>query len=218
MLGAPGAGKGTQAKRFAVLGPVPHISTGDIFRANLEGNTELGGRVKSYLDSGKLVPDELTCEIVADRLLEADCAQGYVLDGFPRTVPQAETFQGVLDDSSQQLDAAINIYVPDEEIVVRLSARRTCPNCGRIYNMDFDAPSDGIHCDEEDCERVEIVQRVDDCEETILERLRVYHEMTEPIIDYYEKQGILKTVTGEGSTPDDVFEQINGVLSLLKQS
>lgn len=215
MLGAPGAGKGTQAKRIAATRSLPHISTGDIFRAHLRDGTALGKHVREYLDAGKLVPDELTCEIVADRLGEADCANGYILDGFPRSVPQADNLAGVLREQGERLDVAINIDVSDEEIIGRLTARRTCPECGRIYNLKFDPPKQEGVCDEDGAA---LVQRKDDQEETIRERLKVYHGTTEPIIAFYEEQGILKTVSGNQVAPDAVFAKIEETLAALESS
>ncbi len=204
MLGAPGAGKGTQAVRIAKDYNLPHISTGDIFRKHLKEGTDLGKQVQEYLNSGGLVPDELTCAIVEDRLKEADCADGFILDGFPRTVPQAEALDALLDKLNQNLTVAIDVEVPDEEIIDRLSARRSDPETGAIYNLKFDPPPPDV--------AGRVIQREDDKPETVKERLRVYHEMTEPIIDYYRQQGILKEVSGAGSTPDKVYEEVKGIL------
>jgi adenylate kinase len=211
MLGGPGAGKGTQAKRMAEAYGLPHISTGDIFRAHLRQGTPVGLQVKQYLDSGQLVPDALTCQIVADRLGQADCARGYILDGFPRSLPQAEMLHGLLEGRGEVLTVAINVDVTDEEIVDRLSGRRSCPKCGAIYNLKFSRPKREGLCDV--CAETALIQREDDKESTIRERLRVYHETTEPIIGYYEKQGILKTVSGTGASPDQVFATIETILS-----
>ena len=212
MLGGPGAGKGTQAKRIAQEYGAPHISTGDIFRAHLKEGTAVGLEVKQYLDAGKLVPDKLTCQIVADRLAQGDCANGYILDGFPRSLPQARELQRLLEARNEHLQIAINIDVPDDEIVARLTARRSCPKCGAIYNLKFSPPTREGLCDTDGC-GAELIQRVDDREDTIRERLNVYHQTTEPIIAYYEKQGILKTIAGTGSSPDKVFEKIEQLLS-----
>ncbi|HOT52323.1 MAG TPA: adenylate kinase, partial [Candidatus Hydrogenedentes bacterium] len=182
MLGGPGAGKGTQAKRMSEAYKLPHISTGDIFRANLREGTPLGLEAKKYMDAGKLVPDQLTCEIVADRIAQGDCAGGYLLDGFPRSLPQAETFQQLLSSRGETLDLAINVDVNDDVIVARLSARRSCPKCGAIYNLQFGPPKKEGVCD---VDGEALIQRQDDQEATIRERLRVYHETTEPIIAYY---------------------------------
>ena len=209
MLGGPGAGKGTQAKRMSEAYKLPHISTGDIFRANLREGTPLGLEAKKYMDAGKLVPDQLTCEIVADRIAQSDCAGGYLLDGFPRSLPQAETFQQLLSSRGETLDLAINVDVNDDVIVARLSARRSCPKCGAIYNLQFGPPKKEGVCD---VDGEALIQRQDDQEATIRERLRVYHETTEPIIAYYEKQGILKTVDGE-APPDAIFAKIEEIVS-----
>jgi adenylate kinase len=212
MLGGPGAGKGTQAKRMAVAYGLPHISTGDIFRAHLRDGTPLGKQVKQYLDSGGLVPDALTCEIVADRIRQADCANGYILDGFPRSLPQAEEFHRLLTSRGEGADLAINVDVTDEEIIGRLTTRRSCPKCGAIYNLKFGPPKRAGVCD---ADGEALIHRDDDKEATICERLRVYHETTEPIIAFYDKQGILKTVNGTGSTPDAVFRKIEEIIAAV---
>jgi adenylate kinase len=207
MLGAPGAGKGTQAVRMAQELKVPHISTGDIFRKNLKDGTPLGLKVQGYLNSGGLVPDELTCEIVADRLTWGDCTGGYILDGFPRSIPQAEMLTAFLAKRGESIDAAINIDVPDAEIVDRLSARRSDPETGAIYNLKFSPPPAEV--------AARLIQREDDKAETVLTRLQNYHETTEPIISYYEDQGVLKSVSGANATPDSVFAQVLDVLKGL---
>ena len=215
MLGAPGAGKGTQALRIAKDYALPHVSTGDIFRAHLRGGTELGKRVQNYLNQGELVPDELTCSILVDRLAQEDCKKGYVLDGFPRTVAQAETLTRTLVDLGQQIDVAIDIEVPDEEIVDRLSARRSCPKCGAVYNLKFSPPAgQPDRCDHDNCDGI-LIQRDDDKPETIRQRLRVYHESTAPVRGYYEKLGLLKSVNGSGITPDAVYASIQTLLEQL---
>jgi adenylate kinase len=211
MLGAPGAGKGTQAVRIARRLDVPHISTGDIFRAHLKEGTDIGKQVQQYLDAGQLVPDELTCAIVADRLQTQDCANGYVLDGFPRSLPQAEALTKMLNDRNDRLDMAINIDVPDEEIVERLASRRFCPKCGKIFNLKFSPSANGAMCDAPGCEGT-LEQRTDDREETVRERLRVYHETTEPIIGYYDSEGILRTIPAAEARPDDVFAKVEKLL------
>lgn len=215
MLGAPGAGKGTQAKRLAEKRGLPHISTGDIFRAHLREGTPLGREVKQYLDGGQLVPDDLTCRIVAERLLEDDCQDGYILDGFPRTIPQAEKLDQVLQQHDDRLDVALNTYVPDDEIIDRLTARRFCPQCGAIYNLKYSPPKAALTCDHDG---TGLVQREDDKEETIRERLRVYHESTEPIEAYYQSQGILETVNGSQDTPEAIFGKIEEVLQRVGAS
>ena len=209
MLGAPGAGKGTQAKRVAEEFKIPHISTGDIFRANIRDNTELGKKAKEYMDKGLLVPDELTCDLVMNRISEADCKDGFVLDGFPRTIPQADALTKALEEKGMSMDAAVDIEVPDENIIGRMAGRRFCPKCGATYHVVALPPkSEGV-CDN-DGEK--LVIRDDDKEETVKNRLSVYHKETQPLIDYYKKAQILKTVDGT-KTADEVFEGIKAVLS-----
>ncbi len=193
MLGAPGAGKGTQAKQIADKYGIPHISTGDIFRANIKNNTELGQKAKQYMDQGMLVPDELTCDLVMDRIGEKDCENGFVLDGFPRTIPQAEALDGALGKIGQKMDYAIDVDVPDENIVGRMGGRRACLNCGATYHV-VSIPTKVVGI----CDRCgnPVVLRDDDKPETVQKRLTVYHEQTQPLIDYYNRQGILKTVDG----------------------
>ncbi len=204
MLGAPGAGKGTQAKIIADKYEIPHISTGDIFRANLKAGTELGLKAKVYMDQGLLVPDELTCDLVVDRISNDDCAKGYILDGFPRTIPQADCLTEALEARGEAIDIAINVDVPDEKIVLRMSGRRACTSCGATYHIvNIPTKVEGI-CDR--CGK-EVVLRSDDEPETVAKRLSVYHEQTQPLIDYYEAKGVLKTV--DGTQPmDTVFAQI----------
>lgn len=209
MLGAPGAGKGTQAKRVAEEYGIPHISTGDIFRANIRDNTELGKKAKEYMDKGLLVPDELTCDLVMNRISEADCKNGFVLDGFPRTIPQADALTKALEEKGMSMDAAVDIEVPDENIIGRMAGRRFCPKCGATYHVVALPPkAEGI-CDN-DGEK--LVIRDDDKEETVRNRLSVYHKETQPLIDYYKKAHILKTVDGT-KTADEVFDGIKAVLS-----
>ena len=208
MLGAPGAGKGTQAKRIAAKYGIPHISTGDIFRANLKNETELGKKAKEYMDQGLLVPDELTLELVMDRFAQNDCKDGYVLDGFPRTIPQAEALTKALADKQDAVDYAINVDVPDEAIVNRMSGRRACLTCGGTYHVEFNPTKvEGI-CDA--CGG-QLVLREDDKPETVLKRLSVYHEQTQPLIDYYNGQSILKEVDGTLDM-EDVFRAIIDIL------
>ena len=204
MLGAPGAGKGTQAVRMAQEMAIPHISTGDIFRKNLREGTPLGKQVQGYLNSGGLVPDQLTCDIVADRLQQADCANGYILDGFPRSLPQAEMLTAFLAGRGEKIDVAVNIDVPDSEIVERLSARRSDPDTGEVYNLKFNPPPAEI--------ADKLIQRDDDKPETVQARLQTYHETTEPIIAYYEKQGALVNVPGSNAGPDEIYKRILDVL------
>ena len=208
MLGAPGAGKGTQAGRLAEAYKIPHISTGDIFRANIKGGTELGKKAKSYMDAGKLVPDELVCDLVSDRISQEDCRDGFILDGFPRTIPQAEALDAAMAKMGIKLDAAVNVDVPDDNIVRRMSGRRACLKCGATYHIEYLPPkAEGI-CDS--CGS-ELVLRDDDKPETVLTRLSVYHEQTQPLIEYYEKAGALKTVDGTVSA-DEVFAEIKACL------
>lgn len=208
MLGAPGAGKGTQAKKIADKYGIPHISTGDIFRANIKNNTELGKKAKTYMDQGLLVPDELVVDLVVDRVAQDDCSKGYVLDGFPRTIPQAEALDKALQAVGTKMDYAINVEVPDENIIRRMSGRRACVGCGATYHMVY-APTkvEGI-CDV--CGK-ELILRDDDKPETVKKRLTVYHEQTQPLIEYYTKAGILVEVDGTIDI-DDVFGAIVKVL------
>ena len=208
MLGAPGAGKGTQAKKIAAKYDIPHISTGDIFRANIKNGTELGNKAKTYMDQGLLVPDELVVDLVVDRVQQDDCKNGYVLDGFPRTIPQAEALDKALAEFGDKIDYAIDVNVPDENIVKRMGGRRACVGCGATYHLVY-APTktEGI-CDV--CGK-ELILRDDDKPETVQKRLNVYHEQTQPLIEYYGKQGILKSV--DGTKPmDEVFSAIVGIL------
>lgn len=208
MLGAPGAGKGTQAKKIAEKYGIPHISTGDIFRANIKNNTELGKKAKEYMDQGLLVPDELTCDLVTDRIQQDDCSKGFILDGFPRTIPQAEALDKALTAMGQSMDYAINVDVADENIIDRMSGRRACLKCGATYHIITIPPkSEGI-CD--NCGS-ELVQREDDKPETVKKRLDVYHEQTQPLIDYYNNQGILRTVDGTKDF-EGVFQDIVMIL------
>ena len=208
MLGAPGAGKGTQAKQIADKYQIPHISTGDIFRANIKNGTELGKKAKEYMDQGALVPDELTCDLVMDRIKQDDCKNGFVLDGFPRTIPQAEALDNALKGIGEKMDYAIDVDVPDENIVNRMGGRRACLNCGATYHVvSIPTKVEGI------CDRCgsEVVLRDDDKPETVRKRLTVYHEQTQPLIDYYKNQGILKSV--DGTVPmESVFSAIVEIL------
>lgn len=208
MLGAPGAGKGTQAKKIAEKYSVPHISTGDIFRANIKNGTELGMKAKTYMDQGLLVPDELVVDLVVDRLAQDDCANGCVLDGFPRTIPQAEALDRALTAVGQSVDFAINVEVPDENIVKRMSGRRACVNCGATYHIVYAPTKVENVCDT--CQG-DLILRDDDKPETVQKRLNVYHEQTQPLIDYYTKKNILVEVDGTVDI-DDVFAAIVKVL------
>lgn len=208
MLGAPGAGKGTQAKMIAAKYQIPHISTGDIFRANIKNGTELGMEAKKYMDQGQLVPDELTVKILLDRVAQPDCSEGYVLDGFPRTIPQAEVLDSALDKLGDSIDFAIDVDVPDENIVRRMSGRRACLSCGATYHIEHIPPKQEGVCDT--CGQP-LVLRDDDKPETVLKRLKVYHEQTQPLIDFYTKKGVLRSVDGTVDM-NDVFGAIVNVL------
>lgn len=208
MLGAPGAGKGTQAKQIAAKYEIPHISTGDIFRANIKEGTELGKKAKAFMDKGELVPDELTCDLVVDRISKPDAAKGYVLDGFPRTIPQAEALTKALEARGEKIDYAINVEVPDENIVNRMSGRRACVDCGATYHIAYAPTSKEGICDK--CGGG-LILRDDDKPETVLKRLGVYHEQTQPLIDYYTEAGILKEVDGTIDI-NDVFAEIVKIL------
>ena len=208
MLGAPGAGKGTQAKKIAEKYQIPHISTGDIFRANIKGGTELGMKAKTFMDQGMLVPDEITIGMLMDRIGQEDCINGYVLDGFPRTIPQAESLTKALAERGEKDDYAINVDVPDENIINRMSGRRACLGCGATYHITFNPPvKEGI-CDT--CGQ-ELVLRDDDKPETVKKRLDVYHQQTQPLIDYYKNAEILAEV--DGTQPMDAVFQ--GIVEIL---
>jgi len=208
MLGPPGAGKGTQAVRIAKRYSIPHISTGDIFRAAIKEGTEVGLKAKKFLDSGELVPDSVVTEIVAERIKNDDCSDGFLLDGFPRTLPQAEALDALLKKSGCPLTAVVDLAVDREALIERLTARRTCSKCGENYNLiSKPTAKEGI-CDK--CGG-ELYQRDDDKRETIENRLSVYEKQTAPLIQYYERSGRLVSVSGEGSM-DDVFERICAAL------
>ena len=208
MLGAPGAGKGTQAKKIAEKYEIPHISTGDIFRANIKEGTELGKKAKTYMDQGLLVPDELVVDLVVDRLQKDDCKKGYILDGFPRTIPQAESLTEALDKIHEKMDFAIDVEVPDENIVTRMGGRRACVGCGATYHIVFNPTKKEGICDT--CGEA-LILRDDDKPETVQKRLDVYHAQTQPLIDYYKNAGILKEVDGTMDM-EDVFKAIVQIL------
>jgi len=193
LLGPPGAGKGTQAVLLSGALKVPHISTGDIFRSNIKQQTELGKKVSDILASGGLVPDDLTCEIVKDRLTQDDCQNGFIMDGFPRTLPQAEMFEEMLKAKNRKIDAVINIVVDDDVIVKRMSGRRMC-SCGKVYHITSNPPKQEGICDA--CGSALYI-RDDDREETVLRRLKTYHDQTSPLIDFYSKRGLILEVDGE---------------------
>lgn len=208
MLGAPGAGKGTQAKKIAAKYGIPHISTGDIFRANIKNGTELGKKAKTYMDQGLLVPDELVVDLVVDRVKQEDCGDGYILDGFPRTIPQAEALDAALARIEEKVDHAVNVEVPDENIINRMSGRRACLACGATYHI--------VHIPtkvEDICDTCggKLVLRDDDKPETVKKRLDVYHEQTQPLIEYYTNKGILTEVDGTKDM-EDVFSAIVKVI------
>ena len=211
MLGAPGAGKGTQAKMIAEKYGVPHISTGDIFRANIKEGTELGMEAKKYMDQGQLVPDELTVRILLDRVAKDDCKNGYVLDGFPRTIPQAEVLDKALSEINDKIDYAINVDVPDENIINRMGGRRACLSCGATYHMVHIPPKKEGICDV--CGQP-LVLRDDDKPETVKNRLDVYHKQTQPLIDFYNAKGILKSVDGTVDMKD-VFAAIVAIMVIV---
>ena len=200
--------KGTQAKKIAAKYNIPHISTGDIFRANIKNGTELGKKAKTYMDEGLLVPDELVVDLVVDRVQQEDCKNGYVLDGFPRTIPQAEALDKALAELGEKMDYAINVEVPDENIVNRMSGRRACVGCGATYHIVHAPTKVENICDT--CGG-ELILRDDDKPETVLKRLGVYHEQTQPLIDYYTNAGILRTVDGTVDI-NDVFQAIVDIL------
>lgn len=208
MLGAPGAGKGTQAKKIAEKYSIPHISTGDIFRANIKNGTVLGKKAKTYMDQGLLVPDELVVDLVVDRVQQDDCSNGYVLDGFPRTIPQAEALEAALGKLGEKMDYAINVEVPDENIINRMGGRRACVGCGATYHIVYNTTkAEGI-CDT--CGE-KLILRDDDHPETVKKRLDVYHDQTQPLIDYYQRSNILKEVDGTVDM-EDVFTAIVQIL------
>ncbi|MGI5989464.1 MAG: adenylate kinase [Lachnospiraceae bacterium] len=208
MLGAPGAGKGTQAKMIADEYGIPHISTGDIFRANIKNGTELGKKAKTYMDKGELVPDDLVVDLIMDRFKADDCKNGYVLDGFPRTIAQAEALDEALEKNRDHVDVAIDIEVPDEDIIARMGGRRACVGCGATYHVKYNPPKvEGI-CDV--CGQ-KLILRDDDKPETVKNRLNVYHTQTQPLITYYKKKNILKAVDGTQDMKK-VFADIKAIL------
>lgn len=208
MLGAPGAGKGTQAKMIADKYKIPHVSTGDIFRMNIKDGTELGMEAKKYMDQGLLVPDELTVRILLDRVAKEDCKDGYVLDGFPRTIPQAKVLEDALNKLGDKIDYAIDVEVPDENIIRRMGGRRACLSCGATYHIEHVPPKKEGVCD--DCGQP-LVLRDDDKPETVQNRLRVYQEQTQPLIEFYTEKNILKTVDGT----QDMQDVFNAIVEIL---
>lgn len=208
MLGAPGAGKGTQALRLSEKYCIPHISTGDIFRANIKNKTELGKKAKAFIDNGQLVPDELVIDLVIDRINDDDCANGYILDGFPRTIPQAEEFDKSLAENGDEIDYVIDIEVSDEDIITRMSGRRTCPECGATYHIKYNPTKIEDICD--NCGKT-VILRDDDKPETVNRRLEVYHSQTKPLIDYYAAKEKIVVVDGIG----DIDEIFNSIVEIL---
>ena len=208
LLGPPGAGKGTQAELIVGKYHIPQISTGDIFRANIKNGTELGKKAKEYMDKGDLVPDELVVDLVKDRIAQDDCADGFMLDGFPRTVFQAEELDKIMEDRGLKINAVLNIDVKPEKLVKRIAGRRVCRACGATYNVDYKPPQkDGV-CDK--CGG-EVYQRADDTEETVQNRIKVYFSETAPLIDYYKKSDILVNIDGD-QAEDTVFAEITAAL------
>lgn len=208
ILGAPGAGKGTQAEYLSNRFGIPHISTGDILRENVKNQTELGKKAKEYMDKGLLVPDEIVIEIVKDRLMQDDCKNGFLLDGFPRTVVQAEALEKVLAELGQKIDKVLNIEVPDEKILERMSGRRICKNCGASFHVIYRPPKEEGRCDV--CGG-ELYQREDDKEETVKRRLEVYHAQTQPLIEYYKNKGLLVTAVGQEEIADTTKEVLKAL-------
>uniref|UniRef100_A0A7C3V8L0 Adenylate kinase n=1 Tax=Desulfobacca acetoxidans TaxID=60893 RepID=A0A7C3V8L0_9BACT len=210
LLGGPGAGKGTQAKKLIEKYQIPQISTGDILRAAVKEGTEMGKKAKEYMDAGKLVPDEVVIGIIKDRLAQPDCKKGFILDGFPRTVPQAEALDKVLAGLGTKIDHVISIDVDEEALVTRLTGRRTCKNpaCGQMYHIEYSPPQKAGVCDK--CGS-ELYQRDDDNETTVRSRLATYNQATKPLIDYYTQKGLIRPIKGEGSI-DDIFTKICGIL------
>ena len=213
LMGLPGAGKGTQADKIVEKYAIPHISTGDMFRAAISEGTELGVKAKSFMDQGSLVPDEVTIGIVRERLSQADCDEGFLLDGFPRTVPQAEALNELLADLGKQVTYVININVEKEELISRLTGRRICKVCGSSYHLQFDPPKVEGRCDKDDGE---LYQRADDNPETVTNRLEVNMSQTQPLLDFYEKQGVLKNVDGQQQI-DEVFKAVDAILQQDEQ-
>ena len=208
IMGRPGAGKGTQAVNIREYYHIPHISTGDMFRAAIKNQTKLGLEAKSYMDQGALVPDEVTIGIVRERLSEDDCKKGFLLDGFPRTIAQAEALDQILESNGIKLDAVLDVNVPAEILIRRMVGRRVCKTCGATYHVEFNAPKvEGI-CD--NCGS-KLIQRADDTEETAVNRLKVYDQQTAPLLEFYRKKNLLKTVNGDQPL-SKVFEDIKVVL------
>jgi adenylate kinase len=212
LFGPPGAGKGTQADRLRVDFRLPFISTGDMLRANVKEGSELGNKAKEYMDQGDLVPDELIVAMVAERLGEPDAQDGFILDGFPRTIEQAETLDKQLSELKRHITAAILIEVSDDEVVRRLSGRRVCVKAGHNYHVEFDPPKRDNVCDQDGSR---LIQRDDDKPDVIRNRLEVYHNQTEPLVDYYDQKGLMRRIDGTRS-PDEVHDHIRAVIATLR--
>jgi adenylate kinase len=210
LLGGPGAGKGTQAARIVADYQLPHVSTGEMLREAVARGTEMGREAQKFMESGHLVPDEVVIGVVRDRLAEPDAAEGFLLDGFPRTVPQAEELDAMLADSGRAITHVVLIDVPAEELVQRIAGRRSCATCGKIYNVTFDPPKTAGVCD---VDGGQLTQRADDNEETVRNRIAIYEEQTAPLIGYYTQRGVLDSAFGGGKTPDDVYEQVGRILA-----
>lgn len=211
LLGGPGAGKGTQAKKLMEVAGFPQISTGDMLRAAVGQGTELGRKAKEFMDAGQLVPDSVVIGLVEERLGNDDCQQGFMLDGFPRTVPQAEALGELLTKMGRSIDHVVLFDVADEELVARITGRRTCGACGAIYHLRYSPPPKANTCK---CGAEDLRQRDDDTEETVRKRLAAYHEQTAPLVAYYEGRGVLKRIPGEGKGPDEVFAAAREALGL----
>jgi adenylate kinase len=210
LLGGPGAGKGTQAERIVADWRLPHVSTGDMLRVAVAKGTKMGVEAQKYMDRGELVPDEVVIGVVRDRLAEPDAAEGFLLDGFPRTVPQAEALDAILAEAGREITHVVLIDVPAEELVLRIAGRRSCAACGKIYNVTFDPPKVAGVCD---LDGGELTQRADDNEATVRNRIAVYEEQTAPLVGYYTDKGVLESAFGGGKRPDEVYEQVEQILA-----
>ena len=210
LLGGPGAGKGTQAERIVADFALPHISTGEMLRAAVAKGTEMGREAQKYMESGALVPDEVVIGVVRERLTEPDAGDGFLLDGFPRAVPQAEALDVTLAEAGRAITHVVLVDVPAEELVQRIAGRRSCSQCGKIYNVTFDPPKAEGVCD---LDGAALTQRADDNEETVRNRIGVYEQQTAPLVGYYESKGVLKNAFGGGKRPDEVYEQVRRILA-----
>lgn len=210
LLGGPGAGKGTQAARIVADYDLPHVSTGEMLRDAVARGTQMGREAQKYMEGGHLVPDEVVIGVVRDRLAEPDAAEGFLLDGFPRTVRQAEELDAMLSESGREITHVVLIDVPAEELVQRIAGRRSCAVCGKIYNVTFDPPKADSVCD---LDGGELTQRADDNETTVRNRIAVFEEQTAPLIGYYTEKGVLESAFGGGKKPDEVYEQVSRILA-----